>query len=144
MLVGLGTAMGVLVAGMVFPFAAGAGLVSNEAGDAVNAVSSELIDGAAPMLTTVQDAAGQPVAFLYDQYRVPVPTEAISPAMKAAVVAIEDRRFYVHDGVDWQATIRAVVANSASGDVVQGASTLSQQYVKNYLLYVAARTSPRG
>ena len=36
--------------------------------------------------------------------------------MKAAIVAIEDRRFYQHQGVDWQGTIRAVVANSASGD----------------------------
>ena len=60
--------------------------------------------------------------------------------MKAAIVAIEDRRFYQHQGVDWQGTLRAVVANSASGDVVQGASTLTQQYVKNYLLYVEART----
>ena len=60
--------------------------------------------------------------------------------MKAAIVAVEDRRFYQHQGVDWQGTIRAVVANSASGDVVQGASTLTQQYVKNYLLYVEAET----
>ena len=60
--------------------------------------------------------------------------------MKAAIVAIEDRRFYQHNGVDWQGTIRAVMANSASGDVVQGASTLTQQYVKNYFLYVTAKT----
>ena len=60
--------------------------------------------------------------------------------MKAAIVAIEDRRFYQHNGVDWQGTIRALVANSASGDVVQGASTLTQQYVKNYFLYVTAKT----
>jgi membrane peptidoglycan carboxypeptidase len=60
--------------------------------------------------------------------------------MKAAIVAVEDRRFYEHQGVDWQGTMRAVIANSASGDVVQGASTLTQQYVKNYFLYVAART----
>ena len=60
--------------------------------------------------------------------------------MKAAIVAIEDRRFYQHNGVDWQGTIRALVANSASGDVVQGASTLTQQYVKNYFLYVDAKT----
>ena len=60
--------------------------------------------------------------------------------MKAAIIAVEDRRFYQHHGVDWQGTLRAVIANSASGDVVQGASTLTQQYVKNYFLYVAAKT----
>ena len=64
--------------------------------------------------------------------------------MKAAIVAVEDRRFYEHQGVDWQGTLRAVIANSASGDVVQGASTLTQQYVKNYFLYVAARDRDRA
>src|SRR4029450_9343788 len=56
------------------------------------------------------------------------------------MVAIEDRRFYEHQGVDWQGTIRAVIANSASGGVVQGGATLTQQYVKNYTLYVEAQT----
>ena len=61
-------------------------------------------------------------------------TLAATPAMKAAIVATEDRRFYDHEGVDWQGTIRAMIANSASGDVVQGASTITQQYVKNFQL----------
>ncbi len=140
MLLGLCVLGGVLVAGMVFPAALGVGLVSDEAGDSVNSVSSDLATGQLPQTSTITDSAGAPLAYLFDQNRDPVAADRISPAMKAAIVAVEDRRFYQHQGVDWQGTIRAVVANSASGDVVQGASTLTQQYVKNYLLYVEAQT----
>jgi membrane peptidoglycan carboxypeptidase len=140
MLLALCVLGGVLVAGMVFPAALGVGLVSDEAGDSVNSVSSDLATGQLPQTSTITDSAGAPLAYLFDQNRDPVAADRISPAMKAAIVAVEDRRFYQHQGVDWQGTIRAVVANSASGDVVQGASTLTQQYVKNYLLYVEAQT----
>ena len=140
LLLGLCLVAGVLVAGMAFPGALGLGLVSNDAGDSVNSVSTDLTSGQLPQTSTITDAAGNPIAYVFDQNRDPVAADKISPAMKAAIVAIEDRRFYQHQGVDWQGTIRAVVANSASGDVVQGASTLTQQYVKNYLLYVEAQT----
>ncbi|MFC5995955.1 transglycosylase domain-containing protein [Pseudonocardia hispaniensis] len=140
LLLGFCVLAGIVTAGMVFPFAAWAGVVSNDAGDSVNSTSGDLVDGGLPQRTTLTDAEGRPIAYLFDQNRSSVSADEISPAMKAAIVAIEDRRFYQHQGVDWQGTIRAVVANSASGDVVQGASTLSQQYVKNYMLYVEART----
>jgi len=142
MLLGLCLVAGVIVAGMAFPVAAGFGLVSNDAGDSVNSVSTDLVDGPLPQASTVTDAAGNPIARFFEpnQNRQVLKPDQISPAMKAAIVAVEDRRFYEHQGVDWQGTMRAVIANSASGDVVQGASTLTQQYVKNYFLYVAAKT----
>jgi membrane peptidoglycan carboxypeptidase len=140
LLLGLCLVAGVLVAGMAFPAALGIGLVSNDAGDSVNSVSTDLTSGQLPQTSTLTDSAGAPIAYVFDQNRDPVAADKIAPAMKAAIVAIEDRRFYQHQGVDWQGTIRAVVANSASGDVVQGASTLTQQYVKNYVLYVEAQT----
>jgi membrane peptidoglycan carboxypeptidase len=133
---------GVVIAGMTFPVAAGFGLVTNDASDSVNSVSTDLVDGPLPQTSTVTDKDGNPIARFFDpnQNRQVLSTEQISPAMKAAIVAVEDRRFYEHQGVDWQGTMRAVIANSASGDVVQGASTLTQQYVKNYLLQVAAQS----
>jgi membrane peptidoglycan carboxypeptidase len=141
-LLGLSLVAGLLAAGITFPAAAAFGLVSNDAGDSVTTVSTDVVDGPLPQTTVVTDAGGQPIARFFDpnQNRAAVTSDKISPAMKAAIVAIEDRRFYQHNGVDWQGTIRAVVANSASGDVVQGASTLTQQYVKNYFLYVTAKT----
>ena len=140
LLLGLCLVAGVLVAGMAFPAALGLGLVSHDAGDSVNSVSTDLTSGQLPQTSTITDASGAPIAYVFDQNRDPVPADKISPAMKAAIVAVEDRRFYQHQGVDYQGTARALVANSASGDVVQGASTLTQQYVKNYLLYVDAET----
>ncbi|MDT7573839.1 MAG: hypothetical protein QOH17_172, partial [Pseudonocardiales bacterium] len=142
LLLGLCLLSGVLVAGMTFPAAVGLGMVSNDAGDSVTTVSTDVVDGPLPVTTLVTDSAGAPFARFFEpnQNRQVVTSDQISPAMKAAIVAIEDRRFYQHNGVDWQGTIRALVANSASGDVVQGASTLTQQYVKNYFLYVTAKT----
>ena len=49
-------------------------------------------------------------------------------------MAIEDARFYEHNGVDLRGTVRALVANTQAGGVTQGGSTLTQQYVKNVLL----------
>ncbi|PVZ09411.1 transglycosylase domain-containing protein [Actinomycetospora cinnamomea] len=131
---------GVIVAGMAFPFVGGLGLVSNDASDTVNATSSDLAAGQLPSVTTVTDNQGAPIAYLYEQNRTPVPLQQMSPAMRGAIVAIEDRRFYEHDGVDWTGTLRALVTNQTAGSTQQGASTLTQQYIKNYQLYVTAQT----
>jgi membrane peptidoglycan carboxypeptidase len=126
------------MAGMLFPIVGALGVVSNRASDAIDSVSANLVAADPALVTTVADANGNPVAYLYDQYRIPVAAEAISPTMKAALISIEDRRFYEHNGVDWRGTLRAAVSNQTSGDV-QGASTLTQQYVKNYLINVVYR-----
>lgn len=131
---------GVLVAGMLYPVASGVGLVSNRAASAVENVSSELLNGTLPEVTTMTDVTGKPIAILFDQYRYQVGYNDISPDMIRAIISIEDRRFLEHDGVDWKGTIRAALKNSSSGEVQQGASTLDQQYIKNYQLLVLART----
>ncbi|QJY50489.1 penicillin-binding protein [Pseudonocardia broussonetiae] len=142
MLLGLCVLAGVVTAGIAFPAAIGLGLVANDASDSVGSVSTEVLDQPLPQTTIVTDNAGTTIAQLFvpDQNRRSVTSDEISPAMKAAIVAVEDRRFYQHQGVDWQGTVRAVVTNSVSGSIEQGASTLTQQYVKNYLLYVDAQT----
>lgn len=60
--------------------------------------------------------------------------EDMSPFIPQAVIAIEDRRFYSHFGVDPLGLARAVVTNLASGRTVQGGSTLTQQLAKNLFL----------
>jgi membrane peptidoglycan carboxypeptidase len=138
LLLGLCLLAGVLVAGVSYPLAAGAGLAANQASDSLSGLSTELIDGALPQTTTVTDSRGTPIAHLFAQDRELVTAGQVAPAMVAALIAVEDRRFFEHGGVDWPGTLRAVLANTASGDIEQGASTLTQQYVKNYTLYVLA------
>ena len=58
----------------------------------------------------------------------------MSPWIKRATVAIEDRRFYEHEGVDYHAVARAALRNLRQGEVVEGASTLTQQLVRNLYL----------
>ena len=99
---------------------------------------ADLTDGTTPGVTTITDSTGQPMAWLYNQRRYPVSNEQISQHMKDAIVAIEDHRFYEHDGVDIQGTVRAMATNVLAGGVEQGASTINQQYVKNYLLFIDA------
>jgi len=130
-----------LLAGLLFPTVGGIGLLSNKASDSVAGVSTELAQGQVPQMTTMLDSAGNPIAYLYDPNgrRTVVPGDKISDAMKLAIVSIEDKRFYAHGGVDWRGTLRAFFTNSSSGQTQQGASTLTQQYVKNYELLVVAQ-----
>ncbi|WP_300015123.1 penicillin-binding protein [Pseudonocardia sp.] len=142
LLLGLCLLAGIITAGIAFPVALGIGLVANDASDSVGSVSTDVLDKPLPQTSVVTDSAGAPMAYFFEsnQNRDAVTADEISPAMKAAIVAVEDRRFYQHQGVDWQGTARALVTNSVSGSIEQGASTLTQQYVKNYLLYVEAET----
>ncbi|MFC4080799.1 transglycosylase domain-containing protein [Amycolatopsis samaneae] len=129
---------GVLVAGLLAPVALGAGLLSNQVSDSVDAISADLATGSPPLTTTVTDREGTPIATLYAQYRLPVAAAGIADTMKAAIVSVEDRRFYTEGGVDPQGMLRAALHDSAGGNL-QGASTITQQYVKNYLINVVDR-----
>jgi membrane peptidoglycan carboxypeptidase len=140
-LVGLCLMAGVLVAAVLFPAVGGLGLASNRAADTVDQTSGELTKAELPLVTTVLDMNGQPIAYLYDQYRIPVPSEGIADTMKAAIIAIEDKRFFEHAGVDWQGIARAAAKAGVEGETTQGASTLTQQYVKNYLAFVVGKGS---
>jgi penicillin-binding protein 1A len=63
--------------------------------------------------------------------RVVVTSDQISEDMKRAIVAVEDRRFWQHQGVDIRGIARAIWADIQAKDYVQGASTITQQFVKN-------------
>lgn len=130
---------GVLVAGIAFPLVGGIGLLSNQAIEGAQDATPGVLGGDMPSITTVTDDAGAPIAYLYEQNRQIVRSDQISLPMKAAIVAIEDRRFFSESGLDPRSIARAVF-NNGSGGSTQGASTLTQQYVKNYDEYVAAKT----
>jgi penicillin-binding protein 1A len=74
--------------------------------------------------------------------RILVDTDQIAPIMQQAIVSVEDRRFYEHNGVDIRGIARAVWADVAHQGVVQGGSTITQQFVKNSCV-TTARTISR-
>ena len=91
--------------------------------------------------SVVYDAYGNKLATLTNnQGRVLISSEEIAPVMKEAVVAIEDERFYEHNGVDFQGIARAVWQDVTSASAKQGASTITQQFVKNALAAQQSRT----
>src|SRR4051794_9998877 len=84
--------------------------------------------------STITDVHGQPLGILTsDQNRVIVPLNQIALVMQNAVIAVEDKRFYTNEGIDVKGIGRAFVADVVSGKPVQGASTITQQFVKNRL-----------
>jgi penicillin-binding protein 1A len=66
--------------------------------------------------------------------RQPVSFERISPVMRKAIVAIEDRRFYENNGIDYIGIIRALKSDVSSGGFAEGASTIEQQLIRNLYL----------
>ena len=80
----------------------------------------------------VFDNKGQLLAVLRGkESRVILKSDQIAPIMKQAIVAIEDKRFYEHRGVDMRAIGRALAADIENKAVVQGGSTITQQFIKN-------------
>jgi penicillin-binding protein 1A len=89
----------------------------------------------------VFDASGEPIGTLTsNQNKILLTSSQISPNIKNAVVSIEDSRFYEHSGVDFQGIGRALVKDILSQSAAQGASTITEQFVKNALEAEGSRT----
>ena len=73
-------------------------------------------------------------AIRHEYYREPVALEEVSPWLVTATLAVEDRRFYEHDGLDLRGIARAAVRNIEARQIVEGGSTLTQQLVRNLYL----------
>jgi penicillin-binding protein 1A len=76
---------------------------------------------------------GTDLAELASERREILPLEAFPKTLLQAFVAIEDRRFYEHSGLDYRGMLRALVANLRAGHVVQGGSTITQQVARSFL-----------
>ena len=80
------------------------------------------------------DALGAEIASFGDIYGASVDLKALPPHVPAAVIAVEDRRFYRHPGLDARALLRALVEDLRARAKVQGGSTITQQVAKNLFL----------
>lgn len=101
-------------------------------GSARDAPPLALPENAQP--SAIFDANGRLLTVLAEENRQTVPIEVIPRTLQDAVVAIEDERFWTHNGVDPRAVARAAGRNAAAGDIAEGGSTITQQYVKNAIL----------
>ncbi|MGH8795039.1 MAG: transglycosylase domain-containing protein [Stackebrandtia sp.] len=129
-----GVIAGLIVAVLTFPVAATGGLSVKAGVDAIDQLSVELGEASPPQTTYVYAADGSTlISQFYDEFRRNVPLDEVSPIMRQAIVAAEDSRFYSHNGVDPKGIARAMAANQSSGEVEQGASTLTMQYVRGAL-----------
>lgn len=84
--------------------------------------------------TKIYSADGKLLANFYLENREIVGLPAMSTDLPRAVVAVEDERFYQHHGVDTVGILRAIVTDLTTGSSKEGASTLTQQYVRNTIL----------
>ncbi|MEU7876761.1 transglycosylase domain-containing protein [Microbispora bryophytorum] len=139
-----GAAGGALVAGLVLPFAGGAGLAARSAASVLTDLPVPLREEPLPEVTRLLDRDGHQIAQFYYQNRQSVPLSAVAPVMRQAIVAIEDARFYEHGGLDLKGTLRAFVTNTRAGGIRQGGSSISQQLVKNIMLSQAESEQERA
>ncbi|QDB78093.1 penicillin-binding protein [Georgenia wutianyii] len=121
---------GLLTAGLLLPAVGSVGAVGNATTDLFDDLPTELEIDEPSEQSVMLDADGNVLATFFAENRIVVGFDEISQHMKDAVVAVEDHRFYEHGGVDPDGILRATVRNITGGDL-EGASTLTQQYVKN-------------
>jgi membrane peptidoglycan carboxypeptidase len=133
----LAVAAGLLVAAIVAPVVLGAGFAAKSASDHFESLPTVLPTPTLGRDSVILAADGSKIATLHGaENRVPVKISQVPAIMKTAIVDIEDSRFYQHDGIDYKGLLRAALTDT-SGSVSQGGSTITQQYVKNVLLYSA-------
>jgi penicillin-binding protein 1A len=94
--------------------------------------TSKIYAGDGSLLTTFHGAINRTV----------VPLDRVPDHLRRAVIAIEDERFYEHDGVDFKGIIRAAFANVREGQISQGGSTITQQLVKNQIIAPGREDAP--
>ena len=124
--------MGVVTAGMLVPVAGPTALVAKSVPSVFNELPGDLQTVTPAEESQLLDSSGGVIAHFYDKQRIVVPSANIADVMKKAIVAIEDKRFYEHNGVDATGIARALVTNLGDSGR-QGASTITQQYVRNSL-----------
>jgi len=134
---------GLLIAGLLLPVVGGAGLVAR-AGSGVLDAPEELEEPPLAQRTRILAADGSLLAEVTDgEDRIVTTLKKIPAVMEHALLAIEDDGFYEHAGLDVKGVVRALWRNHQAGEVKQGASTLTQQYVKNALLLNAKTEEER-
>ncbi|MGV9252628.1 transglycosylase domain-containing protein [Streptomyces sp. NPDC003697] len=131
---GVSVLAGAVMAGIALPAAGALGLAAKGSVEGFDEIPANLKRPPLSQRTTILDSKGDRLAQVYSRDRTVVELKDMSPYVQKAIVAIEDSRFYEHGAIDLKGILRALNKNAQSGGVTQGASTLTQQYVKNVFI----------
>ncbi|MDR1294016.1 MAG: transglycosylase domain-containing protein [Bifidobacteriaceae bacterium] len=131
---------GIVASAMVLPGVQVIHGATQQATELFAALPEELGSEEVAQSSHIYSADGRLLATYYDENRIVVPLDEISQHMQDAIIALEDKRFWDHGGIDLAGMARAAVHNASDSDQLQGASTLTQQYVKNVLIERAVST----
>ena len=137
------TVMGLLAAGLLIPAVGATGSAATSGVRMFDNLPGEFTSSPLSQQSRITDIRGNVLATPQEENRIIVNLNQVAPIMQKAQVAIEDSRFYQHGGVDPRGIARALVSN-AQGSGVQGASTLTQQYVKLTLQENALRNNDQA
>ncbi|MFW6721989.1 transglycosylase domain-containing protein [Streptomyces sp. MAR4 CNY-716] len=140
---GVSVLAGSVLAGLALPAAGLLGLTAKGTVSEFDDIPADLKRPPLSQKTTILDSKGGHLADVYSRNRTVVEFDDIAPVMRQAIVAIEDERFYEHGAVDLQGILRALNSNAQSGTVSEGASTLTQQYVKNVFVEEAGNDAEK-
>ncbi|MCC3652638.1 MULTISPECIES: transglycosylase domain-containing protein [Streptomyces] len=140
---GVSVLSGAVLAGIALPAAGALGLVAKGSVEGFDEIPANLKRPPLSQKTSILDSEGGLIATVYSRDRTVVPLKDISPYMRKAIVAIEDERFYEHGAIDLKGILRALNKNARSGEVSEGASTLTQQYVKNVFVEEAGNNEEK-
>ena len=135
--------LGLVGAGLMMPAVGAAGATARQGVHIFDDLPGEFTQSPLSQQSRILASDGTVIATPYDENRIIVPLAQIAPVMRQAQIAIEDSRFYEHGGVDFHGLGRALVANLGGG-YTQGASTLTQQYVKITLQENALRNNDKA
>lgn len=87
-----------------------------------------------PEASVVFDIKGRPIKGLAEENRISIEFEEIPESFKAAIIAVEDKNFYNHHGIDFTGILRALFLNLKAGKITAGGSTITQQTAKTLYL----------
>ncbi len=122
--------LGVLAAGIAAPSVTALGALTEAGDNAFVSLPDSFTVNPLAQGSRILAADGSVIATPQDENRTVVSLSQVAPVMREAQVAIEDSRFYQHGAIDPQGIARAVIEDLRTGQATEGASTLTQQFVK--------------
>ncbi|WP_165986045.1 transglycosylase domain-containing protein [Streptomyces sp. YIM 98790] len=135
--IGVSVLAGTVLAGLALPAVGSLGLAAKTTVQEFDELPVNLTRPPLSQKTTILDSEGGKIAEVYSRNRTVITLDEMSPYVRDAIIAIEDARFYEHGAIDPKGVLRALNRNIEEGGTTQGASTLTQQYVKNVFVEAA-------